>query len=381
MAAKFRPVLIAIAVLVMASLACSLLSSKPKSGAATPTDASSSSSSSDQGSATLEPQPESTQAESSGADSTPSSGSSSDQSGGFSSLDEGLQGLDSYRMQFSLNVDGKDDQGQQKTGTFAILQEVNHKTNEQHARITGLDIFSTQTGTGGSWEVFKIQDATYMLTTDSSGTAACTMYADASQAPNDFEIYKPSDLLGSLENAKLTKKGVDVNGVKTDQYKADNTSLSFGVFTQGDASFWVAQQAQYVVKYTGQATGKAVGLFNVDGKVDWNYAVDQVNQLPALTLPPECEAKKPSTDIPIPDNATDKMVIDKMTTFNSPDTVSAVADFYRQALPKQGWTAGEENSVGSDMITLSYTKDTRSLSVMVTKGDKGATVILQETQQ
>jgi hypothetical protein len=373
MAAKFRPVLIAIAVLVMASLACSLFASKSISLSTNPTEASSSSGSSDQQDATQEPQPESTQADASSSDSA--------QNGGFSSLDEGLQGLDSYRLQFTLNVDGKDDSGQKKTGSFAILQEVNHKTNEQHARMTGMDIFSTQTGTGGSWEVFKIQDATYMLTTDSGGKVSCTMYADSSQTPNDFEIYKPSDLLGSLDDAKLTKKGVDVNGVKTDQYKASNANLSFGVFTQGDASFWVAQQEKYVVKYTGQATGKAAGLFNVDGTVKWDYSVDQVNALPALTLPPECEAKKPSTDIPIPDNATDKMVFDKMITFTSPDDVSAVADFYNQGLPKLGWTAGADNSASSDMASLDFTKDNRTLNVTIAKGDKGTTVILQESQQ
>jgi hypothetical protein len=171
---------------------------------------------------------------------------------------------------------------------------------------------------------------------------------------------------------------VTVNGVKTDQYKVGNTGLGFGAFSKGDASFWLAQDAKYVVKYTGEATGKAAGMFNVDGTVKWDYAIDQVNELPAVSLPKECEAQKPATDIPIPDNATDKSVLSKIITFNSPDSVSDLADFYKKAMPENGWTAGDVNDMGETMVTLAFTKDSRKVTVMVTQGDSGTTVMLQE---
>jgi hypothetical protein len=381
-AARLKPVLVVIAVLVMASLACSLLSKA--------SNAASTASAADQGAATLAPQEESTQAEpsstesaeptaSSGSDS--SSGSSDTQNGSFSSLDNGLQALDSYSLTFSMSIDGKDDQGQPKSGTFTVHQEINRTANEQHFGMTGLDAFSSQTASlgGNAMDIYKIQDATYMLTTGSDGKASCMMYTDSTQADNSFELYKPSDLLGGLENAKLTKKGVDVNGVKTDEYQASNTDLSFGTFSKGEASFWVAQKEQYVVKYTGEATGKATILATMDGTIKWDYSVDQVNKLPAITLPKECDSQKPSTDIPIPDNATKKTIIAKMITFSSPDTVSVVADFYRKGMVENGWTAGDDSNLSSDMVSLTFTKAARSVTVMVTKGDTGTTVMITES--
>jgi hypothetical protein len=373
MAVKHRPILIAVAVLVMASLACSLLSNASNSGSST--------SGSDE-TATVAPA-----GDSGSSDSDSSSGSDSsseptgDESGGFSSLDEGLASLDSYRMTFSMNVDGKDESGNPKSGTFEILQEINRKTNEQHMRISGTQVFSdTSSGDSGSaFEVYQIQDATYMVSAGSDGTPGCTMFSSSDSASSNYEIYKPSDLLGSMDDAKLVKKGVTVNGVKTDQYKVSNTGLGFGAFSKGDASFWLAQEAKYVVKYTGEATGKAAGLFNVDGTVKWDYAIDQANELPAVALPAECEAQKPSTDIPIPDNATDKSILGKMITFNTPDSVSAVADFYKKAMPENGWTAGDVNDMGETMVTLAFTQDSRKANVTITQGDSGgALVMLQE---
>ncbi len=369
MSIKHRPILFAVAVLVIASLACSLGSSVSKTV--------SSSIGSTEAAPTVAPADDST---SSGSDGS-SDSSSGDESGGFSSLDEGLATLDSYRMTFSMSVDGKDEKGEQKSGTFEILQEINRKTNEQHMRISGTQVFADASsgGSGSAFEVYQIQDATFMISAGSDGTPGCTMFSSADSANTNYEIYKPSDLLGSMDDAKLVKKGVTVNGVKTDQYKVSNTGLGFGAFSKGDASFWLAQEAKYVVKYTGEATGKAAGLFNVDGTVKWDYAIDQINELPALALPAECEAQKPSTDIPIPDNATDKSVLGKMTTFNTPDSVSVVADFYKKAMPENGWTAGDVNDMGETMVTLAFTKDNRKVNVTITQGDSsGALVMLQE---
>jgi hypothetical protein len=377
MAQKLRPVWIAVTVLMMASLACSFGASKTISG--------STSSGSDDTTATLAPADDSgsTESDSSTGSDSSSDSSSSDESGGFSSLDEGLASLDSYHMTFTMSVDGKDENGNPKSGSFDILQEINRKANEQHMRIGGTQVFadSSSSGDAGSaFEVYQIQEATYMFSTGSDGKPGCTMFSSSDSASSNYEVYKPSDLLGSMDDAKLVKKGVTVNGVKTDEYKVSNTGLGFGTFSQGTATFWLAQDAKYVVKYTGEATGKAAGLFNVDGTVKWDYSVDQINELPALKLPAECEAQKPSTDVPIPDNATEKSILGKLITFKSPDSVSDLADYYKKALPENGWTAGENTDMGESMAVLNFTKDSRKLSVTITQGDSGGSMVLLQEE-
>jgi hypothetical protein len=192
------------------------------------------------------------------------------------------------------------------------------------------------------------------------------------------QMYNPSDWIGSIENAKLVKKGVNVDGVQADQYQASNKDFAFGVYSSGSADFWLAQQGNYVVKFTGTATGKTVfANYSGDGTIQWEYDLEQPNALSSIELPPECANEKPAGDIPLPANISDKTMVSGMISFNSPDQPSVVGDFFRKTMPGQGWTAGDENSAG-DMLILTYTKDNRTVNVTISKGDKGTSVIITD---
>ncbi|MGQ9816079.1 MAG: hypothetical protein ACUVR3_13185, partial [Candidatus Roseilinea sp.] len=178
--------------------------------------------------------------------------------------------------------------------------------------------------------------------------------------------------------ARLVERGVTVNGVRTDRYTFDETSIGFGVFSKASGDMWLAQEGNFVVKYVGTATGKML-MFggDIDGTATWNYQLEEINTLSSIELPPECVAQKPADDIPVPAGATDKGQFGGMITFKTTDTAEQVAKFYQAEMPAQGWTEGEASEFG-DMRTLSFTKDDRSLSIMISLGDDGTSVIITE---
>jgi hypothetical protein len=136
------------------------------------------------------------------------------------------------------------------------------------------------------------------------------------------------------------------------------------------------------VKYVGTATGKNNAFAGQagEGSFTWEYNVEDANQVEAIALPEECAGQQPAADIPVPEGATEKSSFGKLITFKSADAPADVAAFYKQAMPAQGWTAGEANVMG-DLQMLSFTKDGRKLSITITKEEQGgSSVMISEDQ-
>ncbi|HET9224518.1 MAG TPA: hypothetical protein VFO07_18540, partial [Roseiflexaceae bacterium] len=189
--------------------------------------------------------------------------------------------------------------------------------------------------------------------------------------------FKPSDIIGGLNQAKLVGKGETVNGVVADRYSFDQNALSFGTFASAQGEAWIAQDGGFLVKYVGTATGKNSFLTSksAEGTFTWEYNLTDANKVGAIDLPKECEGQQPADDIPVPEKTTDKASFGKMITFKSPDAPADVAAFYKQQMPKQGWEAGEASEFG-DLQTLNYTKDGRKLSITITKEEQGGSAVM-----
>ncbi len=300
---------------------------------------------------------------------TPESKANAASGGGTLSIDSlngGLGKLKSYRLHVVYNYDGKNAKGDPDKGGIDLMQEM-ASNKDQHMKFSGTGGGSTN---NSALETYQVGGVHYMYSADQKCTSYSSGQKDTS-AP--AALFNPSDMLGGLNSVKLVQKGDSVNGVTADHYTAAESSFKIGLFTNAKGDVWVAQDGGYVVKYTGQASGKSALLGGgVEGAISWEYNVEDANKIDSITLPPECAASKPADDVPVPDNATEKGNIGNIITFKSPDDVAKVTDFYKQALSAKGWTAGEGGLEGM----LTFTKDNRTLTVMIAKEASGGSNVV-----
>ena len=327
-------------------------------------------------SATSAPRSEPTQPADESEPTQSASAAAVDETSNIPDIEAGLESLASYRARFTFSFEEKDDDGKERKGSLEFVQEVIAESKDKHIRMAGAGL-GDEASEGGAFELFTVGGVSYIYSMD-DGVARCISFSSDESESNPAAMFKPNDVLGGLNKARLVERSVTVNGVKTDHYVVDQSGMDAGVFSAASGDIWVAQDGNFVVKYTGTATGK-VELLGSDANstVTWNYQLEEINTLSSIELPPECVAQKPADDIPVPAGATDKGQFGGMITFKTTDTAEQVAEFYQAEMPAQGWTEGEASEFGG-IRTLSFTKDDRSLSIMISPGDDGTSVIITE---
>ncbi|GIV83091.1 MAG: hypothetical protein KatS3mg052_0098 [Candidatus Roseilinea sp.] len=299
-----------------------------------------------------------------------------DETSSIPSIETGLESLASYRVRYTFSFEGKDDEGKERKVSLEFIQEAITESKDQYVRVAGVGISNTIPNTS-VLEFFNVGGVSYTYAMDDGG-AKCVSFSGSDPAPDPTAILKPGDMLGGLNKARLVERGITVNGVKANHYVVDESGIGFGMFGKASGDIWVAQDGNFVVKYTGTATGK-IPLFgdNSEGTATWEYQLEAINTLTAIELPQECLAQKPADDIPVPGTATDKNQFGGLITFNTADTPDQVVEFYRAELPKLGWMEGEVAELG-DMRILDFTKDDRTLNITITPGKDGVSVLITE---
>ncbi|MEM8532330.1 MAG: hypothetical protein AAGF95_15910 [Chloroflexota bacterium] len=282
----------------------------------------------------------------------------------LSDVENRLDELESYRIQFNISFDGTNDSGETESGSIEMMQTYIAESNNQHMRMASED--STAEDASGTFEFFQIDGTTYTYTAEAEGEAQCFSFSSEEDTLGNDTMLQPDDFTEGVEEANLVGRGEVVNGVDTDHYEFDQADLSFGLFGSAKGEVWVAQDGGYMVRYLGEASG-GNGLFgsgDVEGTVTWEYNLEDINAIEAIELPPECVGQGPADDIPVPDNATDQSSFSGFITFMSPDAPTDIATYYRDEMASQGWQSGEETAFG-DFITLEFTKEERNLSITI----------------
>ncbi len=311
---------------------------------------------------------------------TPESNSGGDNAISIGNLDQNLNKLKSYREHVVYAFSSKDEKGNPTNSSLDLLQEVIVATKDQHIKMTNLDAASTSDATkkAQAYETFQVGGSMYIYNNTGGSDSSCTSFSTStSQASDPTAMFKPNDFLGNLQNAKLIAKGEMVNGIMTDHYQASDKDFGMAVFTSAKGEIWVAQDGNWVVKYVGEASGKSAMFGNAsEGSIKWEYNIEEANKLAKIVLPAECAASKPADDIPVPENTTEKGNLGSMITFKSPDDVSAITTFYRTKLTAQGWKEAEGGLEGM----MSFTKESRSLTILISKEDGGGSnVVITDT--
>lgn len=288
-------------------------------------------------------------------------------------LTAGIDSLSSYTSTFTMNVDGAKADGSPVAQELRIEQRVD---TAQNARA----IFVTTTLNGqrqdGSYELYQIKDAAYMLS-QAGGAESCLFFSStsATSLPNS----SPSDFLGDFSGVRLVSKGESVNGLLADHYSVSSQTLMSGFgFTKGDV--WIDPSTAIVVRTIGEgqvsASTDLLGEEVASGSVLWEYNLTGLNQPVEIALPEACvESAGQSADYPIPENAVDVANYSGFVSFTSPDSMQTVADFYRTQLPAQGWETNETMSTEA-VIMIAAGKDDVVINVMITSTGSGTSVVI-----
>jgi len=279
---------------------------------------------------------------------------------------DALEGLDSYRARFSAEWVPEEGEGE----TFSF--EEAHTRNPAAQRLAMEGMMEDE-----SVEIVQIEDQSWMCT----GGACTQMQADPEELASGFSdaaLFNPGETLDDADTRFVGRE--TVNGVQTRHYELDLTAMETAFLAQGDVSdpsgeVWVADEPdlpQLAVRFVMSWTEIRDG---VTGEAGFTYETYDINQ-PFTIEPPEgAGASGLPEDVPAYPNGEQTFSMEGMTSFETADPVADVAEFYRNGLAAEGWTAESDDDFDG-LVQQQWTKDGRTLNVMVSEEDDVTSVII-----
>jgi len=283
-----------------------------------------------------------------------------------------LENLNSYRSRlvWRQTVEGE------PTETLTMEQE---ETRQPPAR--RMVITSEGGESPGTVEFVQIGDTSWICRPDGGCIQTQQSGEEGALTFGEGMIWKPEDFASS----DYQYVGRDtVNGVRSRHYTLNLTpemlaGMAQGTVTATKADVWIADEAgvpAYVTRFTISWEGTREDGKKIQG--DWTYEVYDVNK--NITIQPPKGATGVPEDIPVYPGATDQTIMGALIMFSSADPVEDVAEFYRTQMPAQGWTAGEESTLGN-MVTQEWTKGNRKASLMIVPKDEGGCSVMISIEQ
>ena len=300
------------------------------------------------------------------------------------SVSSGLDKLASYSVHSTYKFDGKDKAGKPASGQMNFTQDVINATSDRHVHIafTGQPLGAVDSSTTASaqkeYETYTVGGNLFLI------NAGKCQFVGSGTSPLSAAVFSPDKFI-AVDKATLVGLAELVNGTLTSHYTFTEAALSSNTLNgmklvKGDA--WISLTG-YVVRVAAQVAGTSTN--GETGTINFQYDVDTVNSVPAIVAPADCVVTTAANDIPLPAALTEKKVLgaggQTVITFKTTDGLKTVADFYRQAMPGQGWTAGKESVSGAVSVQLVYTKDAgkRTVTVAIVSVSGVTTVFITDT--
>lgn len=292
----------------------------------------------------------------------------------------GLGELNSYKASFKMTFEGTEN-GQPKTSALSFTEEFVKEPAAKRTVITGFgDMLGGSTGTptpdqsSGAIESIEVGGKQY----SKMGNICTQITADS--GPQANTMMDPNSIIGGVRGAQRVGNET-VNGVPTVHYKIDVSGLETLGYLNGDGDVWVAELGNYVVKYTFQATGtdKFFGGTMGEGTIKWDYEVTDVNQPINIQAPENCSGA--AEDIPIMEDAQDQAAFGSMSTYSTPSKFEDVVAFYEKEMKAMGWTEKEGGMSTEGMSMKNYTKDGRTVQIVITGDSSGGKTSVMITEE
>lgn len=298
--------------------------------------------------------------------------------------------LSSYRANMSISISGSEG-GQEVNESISMLIEYTSEPPAQHIIMSGVGM--TVTEGMDSIEMYQVENMSYIR----FGEEWLSVPATEDELDSTGFI-QPEDILEDTCGWKK-QKDTEYNGVKVHHWTASKEDLEecmtaaqladIGEITAASGELYTAVEGNYVVHMSMVFEGQNLeaGITSEEqvldqGRMEVTFDMTDVNQPFVIELPEEAVASGSlPEDIPVPDNAQEVSNAFGMITFSSPSTTAEVADFYKTAMPENGWTEVSVDDL-SGMFMMDYSKDGRTASLMITADeDTGLTSVLIQVQE
>jgi len=273
--------------------------------------------------------------------------------------ENGLADLTSYRATLMLSFDGTiKGQPSQWSRTYTMLVET-PAVRSMMIDTTGdnpLHVFMAE-----------IEDTSY----EQSGEALCSATALTQVESLLAETWEPASFINSVIGAD--DDGTEsVNSIETHRYTFSESALGISGIAEATGELWVTTD-NTLVRLTLVTTGGA-NYFGagIQGTLNWNYQLTDVNQPVAVTLPVGCPSGIIS--IPILPDATDLIQLPGMTSYLTLTDLPGTTAFYQAQLP-----ATDEQSLtpvtDTDSTTLiDFTQGEQRITIVMSKAENGTLV-------
>jgi hypothetical protein len=288
------------------------------------------------------------------------------------SRDAGLDKLKSYKMRWLAEWKSTDSSSTESDG-WDWVEEYSSDPAALHWNwnITN----STDKTKNTQMEAWQVGNTMYMQTVEADGTKQCISMASDDQSNQLSKgLFNPS-MLGSVSDAKYV--GTDtVNGVKAKHYTYDEKSANLFGAAKVSGEIWVAVDGGFVVKEAVNWSG-AAGLFGANSKSKgdgkWTWELSNVNQPITINPPENCGGA--AADIPVMQDATEKTAVADTIMYKTASTVADVVEFYKQQMPAKGWKLEGEPEVAEESATMQFTQGDQTAQVMLSV-DQGKTQVV-----
>lgn len=298
--------------------------------------------------------------------------------------------LTSYRGNMSISISGTDE-GEAISASMSFLIEYTKDPLAQHFVISaeGFEDADNMQGI----EMYQIDNMAYLQLDDEWLSVPATEEMLANTG-----FIQPEDILedtcGWKRESDTEYDGIQVHHLTTSKEDMEacltaEQLADIGQLTSASGDLYIAIEGTYIVHldiaFEGQNLEVGMGADDQvldDGRVEFTFGMKDVNEPFTIELPEEALASSSlPEDIPFPDDAQDLANAFGMITFNSASSVAEVADFYRTAMPQNGWTEVSASEV-SGMFMMEYSKDGRTASLMISSDeDTGLTSVMLTIQE
>lgn len=232
-----------------------------------------------------------------------------------------------------------------------------------------------------SFEFINIGNDSYMKSSDSPDWLAMSTSTTETTSFGAFSWF--TDPASAMQGESKLIGLETINGMAAKHYRYAGVGMfgqalgTAGTVEVSQADIWVSNEYNLIIKYVSQFKGT-----DTDGlQSDYSFSMEVLEVNSPITIEAPEGVAKPGLpdDVPMMDGAIDVSAFAGIVSYKVAASLSDVVDFYASALPENGWTAGDDQGIPG---MASYTKDTRSLTLMISEenDESSVTIMIQEQE-
>ena len=285
---------------------------------------------------------------------------------------DGLDQLDSYRATISYELKKADG----TTDSFNLEQAATRDPAAQHLTMSSAD---------GDIEYIQIEDQMWIRFGEE------WMQGSADTADMDDEgfasmLTSSDDWISDVDEGDYEYLGKEtVNGIKTRHYQVEYSEGWMGMLDQADADgdidsgvadVWIANEPdlpEFIVRYRVELEGTLDGE---ESTITLAQDVTEVNEDVKIVAPEGVAMGGLPEGVPVYPGATDVTSFGGMNSFTVPDAVETVNDFYTEALADAGWEEGADGFDMENMVSSTWSKDSEEMGLTISGDDDGVVTVL-----